>query len=95
MTGDLRTSIRPRAILTRELEPELVVDVVGEIRDQAAVDRVRVILLDGVGASRPGIDVEGAVVLPGVGEVVLEGRDVDRVDAPIELDHCNLRIVGA
>src|SRR2546423_1220334 len=94
LSGNLRPRIRTRAILASELESELVVDIVGEIRDQTAVDRVGVILLDRIGASRPGIDVEGAVILARVGEVILERRDVDGVDAPIQLDHCDLRIIG-
>src|SRR4029077_3932063 len=78
-----------------ELEAELVVDGVGQVRHQAAVDCVRVILLDRIRATTPGVDVEGAAVLSGVRKVVLERSVLRLVDAPIELDERNLRIVGS
>ena len=63
-SSGLKWSDVTRPIFASELEPEFVVDGVGQVRHQAAVDRVREILLDRVGAAPPGVDVEGPVLLP-------------------------------
>ena len=90
-----RSGVRTRPVLARELKAELVVDGVGEVRHEAAVDGVRVVPLDGVGAACPGIDVEGAVLLARVRVVVLERRVVLSLTSAVELDEPDLRVVGA
>ncbi len=53
------------------------------------------VALDGVGAPGPGVDIEGAVLLAGVGVVVLEGGVVALVQAEIELGHEGVGRIGA
>ena len=95
LSGNDWSGVRAGPVLARQLESEFVVDEIGQVRDKAPVDRVRVISLDRVGAARPGVHVEGAVLLAGVGVVVLQRSVVHLVDPPIEFDEPHLRVVGA
>ncbi len=56
---------------------------------------MRVVVLDGVGAAPPGIDVERAVVLVGPGVAVAQGGEILRRGLPVELAESHARVVGA
>ena len=89
-----RALIRPRPVLARPLEPELVRQRGGEERGQAAIDRMGVILLERVGAPPPRVHVERAVLLAGPGIVVLERGVVLRAQPEVELAQQGVGVVG-
>ena len=65
-------AVGARAVLSGVLEAELVRHSGRQIRRERQIARIRMVLLDPVGAAAPGVDVERAVVLLGPGVVVLE-----------------------
>ena len=90
-----RAPVRARAILAGELEAQLVGRARRQQRDQAAVEGVGPVPLHGIGAPRPGVDVEGAVQLLGPGVVVLEGGGVAVREVPVDLGEEGAGVVGA
>ena len=58
-----RPIVRPGPILARILEAEFVREIGLQIGHETAIHRVGMVLLQPIGAARPGIDVERAVLL--------------------------------
>ena len=93
--GQLRRRVVARTIFARDLEPELVGQVVRQLRGELPAERVGRPLLQRVGAGAPRIHVERAVALFRPGVIVLEREDVPLVHVPVDLCQEYLRVVRA
>ena len=90
-----RSVVRPRPVLARILEPDLVGRVGTKEGVQAAVDGVGVVALQAIGGRSPRIKVELAVLLLRPGVVVLQRQVVPLRQMEVELHERRARVVGA
>ena len=89
-----RAFIRPGPLFPGQLETELVGEQRRELRVEGAVHGVREVALHRVGTARPGVHVEGAVLLPRIGVVVLERRVVLLAEPEVELGEEGIGVIG-
>src|SRR5205823_3947515 len=93
--GDVRAVVRAGAVLAGKLEAELVEQRAAPGADERSGAGVRGVLLDGVRAASPRVDVEGAVFLLRPGVVVTQRGQIAIGDGPVGLGQQHARVIGA
>ncbi len=95
LAGNLRSAIFARPVFPRKLRPKLIQCIRRECGVQGAVHGVGEVFFNRVCASGIRVNIEGSVLLAGVGIVAAQADDVLRTGIPVDLAECRLSVVGA